>query len=92
MTKPIRLEHLQPCVGWWGGLSREGRVETEVAWKMSAEAIKERGYNLDVKNPHEVLVDDADPEALLAQLSAREAVVRDIRERLKSALDQALLH
>src|SRR5664280_2080494 len=28
MTKPIRVEHLAPCVAWWGGASRKGRVET----------------------------------------------------------------
>jgi type I restriction enzyme M protein len=26
MTKPIRVEHLKPCIEWWGGLKREGRV------------------------------------------------------------------
>src|SRR5713226_5495766 len=30
MTKPIRVEHLKPCVDWWGGAKRKGRVETEV--------------------------------------------------------------
>ena len=54
MTKPIRLEHLQPCVDWWGGPERKGRVETEVAWRVTAETLKARGYNLDIKNPHVV--------------------------------------
>jgi len=27
MTKPIRLEHLKDCVGWWGGAKRKGREE-----------------------------------------------------------------
>ena len=35
MTKPIRVEHLQACVDWWGGAERKGRQETEVAWKVS---------------------------------------------------------
>ena len=52
MTKPIRVEHLQGCVDWWGGTEREGRVETELAWKVSIDDVKERGYNLDIKNPH----------------------------------------
>ena len=26
MTKPIRVEHLKPCVDWWGGAKRKGRV------------------------------------------------------------------
>ena len=29
MTRPIRLEHLQPCIDWWGGVERKGREETE---------------------------------------------------------------
>src|SRR6266404_1412564 len=35
MTKPIRFEHLQPCIDWWGGAERKGRQESEVAWKVS---------------------------------------------------------
>ena len=37
MTKPIRVEHLKGCVDWWGGVRRKGRVETEVAWRVSIE-------------------------------------------------------
>src|SRR6476646_5469322 len=54
MTKPIRFEHLQRCIEWWGGLERQGRVESEVAWHVTADAVKARGYNLDIKNPHVV--------------------------------------
>jgi type I restriction enzyme M protein len=42
MTKPIRLEHLQGCVDWWGGAERAGRQESEVAWKVSLDDIKAR--------------------------------------------------
>ena len=28
MTKPIRFEHLQGCIDWWGGTKRKGREET----------------------------------------------------------------
>jgi len=34
MTRPIKLEHLDDCADWWGGPSREGRVETEQAWRV----------------------------------------------------------
>lgn len=34
MTRPIRLEHLDDCAAWWGGPSREGREETERAWRV----------------------------------------------------------
>ena len=52
MTRPIRLEHLQGCIDWWGGTERTDRTETEHAWKVTAEEVKARGYNLDIKNPH----------------------------------------
>ena len=75
MTKPIRVEHLQGCVDWWGGNAREGRVETELAWKVTTDEVKERGYNLDIKNPHVAVEDHGDPEQLLAELDAAEADV-----------------
>src|SRR3984957_14584239 len=68
MTKPIRFEHLQGCIDWWGGAKRKGRVETEVAWKVTADEVKARGYNLDFKNPHTIADNHGDPEELLAQL------------------------
>jgi type I restriction enzyme M protein len=61
MTRPIRLEHLQPCIDWWGGVERKGRVGNEVAWKVGAEDVKARGYNLDIKNPHTIDDDLGDP-------------------------------
>src|ERR1700730_16885954 len=69
MTKPIRFEHLQSCIDLWGGVKREGRQETEVAWKVTLEDIKARGYNLDIKNPHTIADDHGDPEMLLADLA-----------------------
>src|SRR5690348_8135006 len=47
MTKPIRVEHLKPCIDWWGGAKREGRAPTAFAWRVAADEVKGRGYNLD---------------------------------------------
>ena len=91
MTKPIRLEHLDGCVAWWGGPLREGRVETDVAWKVRIDEVKRRGYNLDIKNPHVVVSDRADPRELLAQLVTAEAKAVALRDLLKSSLEKALL-
>lgn len=91
MTKPIRLEHLDDCVNWWGGASRKGRVENERAWKVTAEEIKARGYNLDIKNPHTVAEDHGDPEELLEALNNAEAEVVASRDQLKAILSEALL-
>src|SRR5690606_16612794 len=91
MTKPIRLEYLQGCAEWWGGAERKGRVESEVAWKVSAEEVKARGYNLDWKNPHTVADDHGDPQELLAQLDTADQEAIALRDQLKAILEEALL-
>lgn len=91
MTRPIRLEHLADCVAWWGGAKRKGRKATERAWKVSADEIQSRGYNLDIKNPHTVEEDHGDPAVLLAELDRAEAEVVAVREQLKAILTEALL-
>jgi type I restriction enzyme M protein len=90
MTKPIRLEHFQGCVDWWGGKDRNGREETPQAWKVNAEEVKARGYNLDIKNPHAVADDHGDPEMLLADLAKAEAETAAYRDQLKAILAEAL--
>jgi len=90
MTKPIRLEHFQSCIDWWGGKARKGRTETERAWKVSAEDIRARGYNLDIKNPHSVAEDHGDPETLLEDLVRAEAETASLRDQLKAILAEAL--
>jgi type I restriction enzyme M protein len=91
MTKPIRIEYLKPCADWWGGAKRKGRVENEVAWKIKADEVKARGYNLDIKNPHTVADDHGDPEELLAKLKEGEGQAVALRDQLKAILAEALL-
>ena len=91
MTRPIKVEHLQGCVNWWGGVERAGRQETEVAWKVSFEEIKAHNYNLDFKNPHTMEEDHGDPEELLARLEQEEMHTANLRDRLKAILAEALL-
>jgi type I restriction enzyme M protein len=90
MTKPIRLEHLADCTDWWGGAKRKGRQEGPWAWKVTAENVKARGYNLDIKNPHAEEEDHGDPDHLLAELTAAEAEVTTLRDQLKAILSEAL--
>ena len=49
-TKPIRIEEFDPIKAWWNN-----RTESEVAWKVSIETIKERVFDLDIKNPNKVV-------------------------------------
>ena len=90
MTKPIRVEHLQGCIDWWGGKSRKGREQTPQAWKVTAEEVKARGYNLDIKNPHTVADDHGDPETLLNELTAAKAKTASLHYQLKAILAEAL--
>jgi type I restriction enzyme M protein len=90
MTKPIRFEHLRGCIDWWGGKTRKGRAETPQSWKVTAEEVKARGYNLDIKNPHTVADDHGDPAALLQSLNTAEAQTTRLRNQLKAILAEAL--
>ena len=86
MTRPIRFEHLQGCRDWW-----DNREENEVAWKVSVDEVKARGYNLDFKNPHTEEDDLGDPEELLAKLEQSEQEAAQLRDQLKGILAEALL-
>ncbi len=90
MTKPIRVEHLKPCVDWWGGAKRKGRVETEVAWKVAADEVKARGYNLDFKNPNTVADEHGDPEELIIKLDEAEGQAAALRDQLKYILSRGV--
>jgi type I restriction enzyme M protein len=46
-TKPINIKEFDLEKSWWNN-----RIENEYAWKVSVEEIKQRNYNLDIKNPH----------------------------------------
>jgi len=91
MTRPIKQEHFADCVAWWGGPSREGRAETEQAWRVPIAQIQERNYNLDLKNPHTVAADHGEPDELLASLQAAEQKAAELRDQLKAILAEALL-
>ena len=90
MTKPIKLEHFQSCIDWWGGAERKGREEGPQAWKVSIDEVKGRGYNLDIKNPHSVAADHGDPAKLLEQLVVAEGETAKLRDQLKAILAEAL--
>jgi type I restriction enzyme M protein len=86
-TKPIRIEEFDEIKEWW-----DNREETEVAWKVSIDEIKKRGYNLDIKNPNIVQVDELNPEEVLKDYRAKQAEVKDILEQIKAELTEALSH
>jgi type I restriction enzyme M protein len=46
-TKPIQAKEFEPIKQWW-----TNRQVSEICWKVSIDTIKERGYDLDIKNPN----------------------------------------
>lgn len=84
-TKPMRIEEFEAERAWW-----DNRVENAQAWKVSADEIKSRNYNLDIKNPHSPDAEVHDPETLLADYAALQASVGQIRNQLKAVLAEAL--
>lgn len=46
-TKPIRIEEFEPIKLWWNN-----RQESDNSWKVPIAVIRERGFDLDIKNPH----------------------------------------
>ncbi len=72
---------------WWNN-----RQETDVAWKIGIDEIKKRGYNLDIKNPNIVEVDELNPEEVLQDYRAKQAEVKEILEKIKAELTEALAH
>lgn len=84
-TKPMRIEEFEPEKKWW-----KKRRETEFAWKVSLDEIRERGFNLDIANPNAPTDDHEDPDVLLARFEKERAAAAAIREELRQALAAAL--
>ncbi len=84
-TKPIRIEEFEPEKAWW-----EKRVENEFAWKVSVKEIKEKGYNLDIKNPNIEGENHGDPVKLLEKYQKLMLEIEKTRDALKAELREAL--
>ena len=89
-TRPLTLAEFDREKAWWGGPERAGREGNEYAWKVSAAEIAERGYNLDIKNPHRVDVVHADPDELMAEYAELTRQVQAAQQALKQELVAAL--
>lgn len=48
-TRPIRLDEFDTIKTWW-----DNRETSEACWKVDIETIKERGWDLDIKNPNKI--------------------------------------
>ena len=91
-SRPMKFEEFQEERDWWGNEADgfRSRKQTQQAWKISAEEVAERGYNLDLKNPHTPEAVNHDPDELLVRYAEQQASIRTIRDQLKGILANAL--
>ena len=86
--KPINIKEFDLEKEWW--TDRENEKYSRHAWKVSAEDIKARGYNLDIKNPHQEIDDLASPEELLEKFNTSEKQISSIQAEIVNVLTEAL--
>jgi type I restriction enzyme M protein len=92
-TRPMKFEEFETEIAWWGDEADgfRARVETEQAWKVSAEDLAARGYNFDLKNPHVGEATRHDPDQLLAEYAATQKEIGTLQDQLKAILSEALV-
>jgi type I restriction enzyme M protein len=83
--KPINIKEFDLEKAWWNK-----REENEYAWKVSAKEIEARGYNLDIKNPHQEVDNLASPEVLLKKYKSTEKQIGSIHDEIIKVLTEAL--
>jgi type I restriction enzyme M protein len=88
-TRPMHFDEFADCQDWWGGTNREGRRESEQAWRVPIGEIETHGYKLDRRNPNRAgdLAHRA-PEEIVAELIESEHEVMRLLEEMQRELVQ----
>ncbi len=91
-SRPMKFEEFATEMDWWGTESDgfASRETTPQAWKASIEEIRERNYNLDIKNPHVGELISHDPQELLTKYNAQLVEIASLQNQLKGILADAL--
>jgi type I restriction enzyme M protein len=81
-TRGITSEEFNPVREWWNN-----REESENAWKVSVEEIREHSYNLDFKNPNDGENKlHKDPKQLVDQIEDREKSITELLREIQGSL------
>jgi type I restriction enzyme M protein len=84
-SKPITVQEFDTEKKWWND-----REESPQAWKVSIKEIKDRNYNLDIKNPYEEVEHLDPPEVILEKLANTEKKITSIQNDIIDVLNKAL--
>lgn len=82
-TRPINIKDFDDLKKWW-----TNRTENEYAWKITAEEIKAKDYNLDSKNPHVAEENLLSPEELLAKYQAINNQIQTLQKSIAQTLSE----
>ena len=92
MTKPIRVEHLQGCIDWWGGAERKGRAGKPRSPGRSASTRSRRAATTSTsrtRTPSQTTT--VTRRSCWHKLNAAEQRTATLRDQLKAILAEALL-
>jgi type I restriction enzyme M protein len=81
-TKTIQVKEFDPIKAWWNN-----RIESDICWKVNIDTIRERGFDLDIKNPVKVEeVHEYSSSELIEMLHASFEKSNGLLERLKESV------
>jgi len=81
-TKPINIREFDLERDWW-----DNREESKFSWKVKADEIKKRNYNLDIKNPNSTTQEDNySSQDLVELLDKSISRSQDLLQQLKAEL------
>jgi type I restriction enzyme M protein len=83
-TAPLQFEEFAPVLAWWNN-----REEGPQAWKVNAEDVITKGYNLDLKNPNaRAGLEHADPKELIASMRGHEEEVMRLLGEIEALVNE----
>src|SRR5690606_33582022 len=83
-TAPLQFEEFVPLLAWW-----RQREEGTQAWKINAEDLVAKGYNLDIKNPNaKAGLEHADPKELIASMRGHESDVMRLLSEIEALVNE----
>lgn len=82
-TKPIKISEFDLLKDWWNK-----KEENEQSWKVDIQTIKDSNFNLDIKNPHKVELEETHTSAELLHMLHKSFTASDkLLSQLKSAMN-----
>lgn len=82
-TKPIKEAEFDPIKEWWND-----RKESELCWKVSIDTLKDRNFDLDIKNPHKTEdVQEFSSKELIGHLSTSLERTNDLLKQIKTLIE-----